>query len=120
MGNKIKLVDKGRCAKFMCPACKEVHILIVEGPGKWEWNGSLDKPTFTPSILLQSGHYAPHFTPNDNCWCKFYKENPHLDNSNRFHCVICHSYVTDGKIQYLNDCTHALRGQTVDLPDLIR
>lgn len=24
---------------------------------------------------------------------------------------------TDGRIQFLNDCTHALAGQTVDLPD---
>jgi hypothetical protein len=30
---------------------------------------------------------------------------------------ICHSFVTDGRIQFLNDCTHSLAGQTVDLPD---
>ena len=29
-----------------------------------------------------------------------------------------HSYVTDGRIQYLSDCTHPLAGQTVDLPDV--
>lgn len=28
---------------------------------------------------------------------------------------ICHSFVTDGKIRFLNDCTHDLAGQTVDL-----
>ena len=27
-------------------------------------------------------------------------------------------FVTDGKIQFLGDCTHALAGQTVDLPDM--
>jgi hypothetical protein len=26
-------------------------------------------------------------------------------------------FVTDGRIQFLGDCTHALAGQTVDLPD---
>ena len=31
---------------------------------------------------------------------------------------VCHSFVTDGRIQFLNDCTHALAGQTVDLPDM--
>lgn len=31
--------------------------------------------------------------------------------------MLCHSFVTDGKIQFLNDCFHSLKGQTVDLPD---
>lgn len=30
----------------------------------------------------------------------------------------CHSFIREGKIQYLNDCSHDLRGQTVELPDL--
>ena len=30
---------------------------------------------------------------------------------------ICHHFVTEGKIQFCGDCTHALRGQTVELPD---
>jgi len=30
----------------------------------------------------------------------------------------CHSFVTDGKIQFLNDCSHELAGQTVDLPEV--
>ena len=30
---------------------------------------------------------------------------------------VCHSFVTNGRIQYLGDCTHKLAGQTVDLPD---
>jgi hypothetical protein len=30
---------------------------------------------------------------------------------------VCHSFVTDGRIQFLSDCTHELAGQTVDLPD---
>jgi hypothetical protein len=31
---------------------------------------------------------------------------------------VCHSFVTDGKIQYLSDCTHAMAGQTVDLLEI--
>ena len=27
----------------------------------------------------------------------------------------CHSFVTDGKIRFLNDCTHEMAGETVDL-----
>jgi hypothetical protein len=30
----------------------------------------------------------------------------------------CHSFVTDGRIQFLSDSTHALAGQTVDLPEI--
>ena len=30
---------------------------------------------------------------------------------------VCHTFVTDGRIQYLGDCTHALAGQTVDMID---
>ena len=29
----------------------------------------------------------------------------------------CHSFIRDGKIQYLNDCTHEFAGKTVELPD---
>ena len=29
---------------------------------------------------------------------------------------VCHSFITDGRIQFLNDCTHALAGHTVPLP----
>jgi hypothetical protein len=30
--------------------------------------------------------------------------------------IVCHSFVTDGRIQFLHDSQHALAGQTVDLP----
>lgn len=31
--------------------------------------------------------------------------------------TVCHSFVTAGRIQFLGDSTHALAGQTVDVPD---
>ncbi|WP_419877659.1 DUF6527 family protein [Brevibacillus centrosporus] len=30
----------------------------------------------------------------------------------------CHSFITDGRIQFLPDCSHDLAGNTVDLPDV--
>lgn len=30
----------------------------------------------------------------------------------------CHCYITNGRIQFLSDCTHALAGRTVDIPDM--
>lgn len=31
--------------------------------------------------------------------------------------AVCHSFITAGRIMFLDDCTHALAGKTVDLPD---
>ena len=49
--------------------------------------------------------------------CKERRENPDEDHRPWF-CRVCHTFVTDGRIQFLSDCTHALAGQTVDLPDI--
>jgi len=35
------------------------------------------------------------------------------------HSTVCYSYITDGRIQFLSDCTHELANQTVDLPPII-
>lgn len=37
---------------FHCPGCGCSHVVRVEGPGAWGWNGSMDRPTFTPSVLV--------------------------------------------------------------------
>jgi len=60
---------------------------------KWTFNGDVEKPTIHPSIHV---------------WHKDKKGNK---------TTTCHSFVTEGKIQYLNDCIHDLKGQTIDLPD---
>jgi hypothetical protein len=31
----------------------------------------------------------------------------------------CHSFITDGKIEFLSDCTHSLAGQTVELKPVL-
>ncbi|MFZ6655652.1 DUF6527 family protein [Undibacterium sp. TJN19] len=81
---------------FECPGCMMVHALNVTDDAKprWYWNGNVDKPTFSPSVLV-----------------RYTWGNPPQDK-------VCHSYVTDGRIQFLTDCTHELAGQTVDLPHL--
>lgn len=85
---------------FFCPGCKEGHAVRVQIPAGstgavWTWNGSTDKPTFQPSILVYAQAGGEH-----------YRAQPR-----------CHSYVTDGNIQFLADCEHDLKGQTVPLPD---
>lgn len=101
--------------KFMCPGCRWPDdgrpmgtILPVSwlppgetqespynaGKPHWGFNGDFEKPTLTPSVL-KSWPEGPERTPK-----------------------VCHSFVTDGRIQFLGDCTHKFAGQTVDLPEI--
>jgi len=57
---------------------------------RWTFNGDFEKPTFSPSMLVN-------------------KNEPRRR---------CHSFVTDGKIQFLSDCFHEFAGQTLDLEDI--
>lgn len=84
--------------RFHCPGCNRAHAVQHGsdfGPN-WSWNGCTDAPTFTPSVLVTySGPDA---------------------GVNGAPPAVCHSFVTNGRIQFLGDCTHSLAGQTVDLP----
>lgn len=102
---------------FWCPGCDEHHAVKVNMPdgSGWGWNGSEESPTISPSVLVRSGHYVPGHK-GDACWCAYNVAHP--DNPSRFKCSVCHSFVANGKIQFLNDSTHALAGQTVELQDM--
>ncbi len=101
---------------FFCPGCEESHVVYTNHSNghNWSFNGNVDKPTFQPSVLVTSGHYVDGFK-GEKCWCTYYAEHP--DEPVDFQCFRCHSFVTDGRIQFLSDSTHKLSGQTVDLPD---
>ncbi len=71
---------------FECPGCKCNHAYYVSGPIKWEFNGSLENPTFTPSL-----------------------KNTYPDGK------VCHLFVTNGKIEYCGDCFHELKGQKIEM-----
>lgn len=87
---------------FKCPGCDTLHSIDTNGPIKWGWNGSLERPTITPSVLC----WLVHNADEDE------EERKYVDSRR------CHSFVTDGRIQFLPDCGHALAGQTVDLPEM--
>lgn len=76
---------------YWCPGCKGGHTVTVDRPNdvgsQWTWNGSMDKPTFRPSVLV-------HERPGGHR---------------------CHSHVVDGHIQFLTDSSHHLAGQTVPM-----
>lgn len=98
--------DGGRYVHFFCPGCKHVHGITL---GLWNWNEDKDRPTITPSILVHpyDRFIDPHIEDDAK---RFAKEN--IDTTPR-----CHSFVTNGWIIYLEDSTHELAGQTVELPD---
>lgn len=69
--------------------------IIIKGTRRdtpcWTWNGDTEKPTLKPSILTR------------------------FDSGDPSESYVCHSFVTDGKVQFLPDSTHDLAGQTLDL-----
>jgi hypothetical protein len=75
---------------------------IAERP-RWGFNGDMDRPVLSPSILSrQSGA---------------------MENGVRNPDFVCHSFIgcngaQPGQIIFLSDCTHALAGKIVDLPQL--
>lgn len=100
--------DGTRRLMFECPGCEMAHQVYVTGPTTWAWNGSYEKPTFTPSILVTG------VKPLTEEQYATYLETQVLPEPEPLR---CHSFVTDGRIQFLSDCTHKLANSTVDLPD---
>jgi hypothetical protein len=109
---------------FWCPGCKERHTVPVNVPpghvgASWTFNGDWDRPTLSPSLLLRSGHYANTPPVPGNCYCDYAERHPDQPPMPKgWTCSTCHFFLRDGKLEYCGDSTHALAGQTVDLPDL--
>jgi hypothetical protein len=89
MGKKVGTYTNSPDLLVYCPACKMPHVFDK----RWTFNGDFEKPTFRASMLVRYS-YGELKTP-----------------------TVCHSYVTDGRWEYLSDCTHAMKGMTVDVPD---
>lgn len=113
METKISKTSEGWA--FRCPGCSEVHSLKSS---IWQFNGNFDRPTFSPSVLATTGCRVAGHQPGERCWCVYNAEQREKGEPEApFKCGVCHSFVTNGQIQFLGDCTHELAGQTVDLPD---
>jgi hypothetical protein len=95
------VVDKddvalGRSLWLWCPGCQQAHAPRAALPDGsrpdgtlpyWEWNGATDESfTISPSLLVRGGRDS-----------------------------VCHSFIRDGRWEFLGDCTHALAGQTVPM-----
>jgi hypothetical protein len=114
LSSKLRAVEGGRFM-YWCQGCEEPHMV---GPG-WQFDGNVERPTFSPSVLVTCGHYAPGWTADGGCWCTY---NAALvakgEEASDFKCERCHTFIRGGIVDFLGDCTHALAGQRLELPDL--
>jgi hypothetical protein len=84
----------GESLWMWCPACdlaKRIPVNRSEGVS-WDWDGNLETPTLSPSILQHGGGNHPQ----------------------------CHSFLKTGIWEFLDDCTHSMAGQNtpmVPIPD---
>ena len=85
--------DMGIVYVFYCPGCGYDHPIHTGGDPlahpQWEFNGDLARPTISPSLMVNRD--APG--------------------------QVCHSFIADGRIQFLSDCWHPLAGQTMEIPE---
>lgn len=106
---------------FECPGCGMDHLVPVAytdeyrasclangaNATQWGWNGSITAPTFSPSILVRGKNW-----PTEDEQARI-MAGEHVEMKQ----FVCHSFVNDGRIQFLDDSTHHLKGQTVELLD---
>ena len=105
MAKFIKVINLKGVYVFNCPGCNASHSINTEDEGYphpiWSFNNNVDKPTISPSLLVR---YPANPNATDD-FKEWRKER------------ICHSFIKDGNIQFLGDCTHDLAGKTVEIPD---
>ncbi len=77
---------------FYCPGCEHHHAFTTHESQKlvWSFNGDLERPTFAPSLVNTTARGERK----------------------------CHLFVRDGRIEYLNDCFHKLKGATIPMEKL--
>lgn len=84
--------DGGATFLIWCPGCKCGHTIPTP---RWTFNGNAESPTFTPSVRL-------------------YVTDPETKKET----TVCHFNVTAGKLILHADSGHALKGQTVEMPEI--
>ena len=82
--------ESGRNLYFWCLGCNDIHGVEVGQPNGWAWNHDEEKPTISPSLMTK------------------------YPVGGR----VCHLFVRDGNVEWLNDSHHHLAGQTLPLPDV--
>lgn len=103
---------------FKCPGCKHDHRIIVnwgvnslahhpDNEPRWQFDRNFDKPTFSPSLLIR---WTEDLTKAEHARVMA-GEKIELKK------LCCHSFIKNGQIEFLGDCTHEFAGQTVGMLD---
>lgn len=88
---------------YWCPGCDALHGIGInptkqENGAGWDFSGTMECPTYSPSQLCRYNQWTGHNTlPKE---------------------FVCHTFIRQGQIEFLSDCTHAMKGKTVPLPPL--
>ncbi len=96
--------------QFNCPGCGCLHGVNVRGTRNhldagWDWNENLESPTLSPSILVRG---TVPITDDEHARIMAGEKIEPKP-------LVCHSFVRNGQIEFLSDCTHELAGKTVPL-----
>lgn len=90
--SKVLRDAEGQRLIYWCQGCDMAHSVRLKPDGPHTWDGNAQAPTFVPSVLYNAEQFKDG--------------------------RICHTFIRNGMVEFLNDCTHRYAGQTVPLPDL--
>lgn len=114
----LDVVGRGRSVLFTCPGCGENHCLPVDelnrSSPRWLWNGSTSRPTLEPSILMRTTRLTERGREQYQTIIDGGGDGERWKDLDREE-VVCHSFVRDGSIEFLGDCSHSLAGRTIPL-----
>ena len=74
-------------------------FIIIPSNSHWVWDGSVECPTIRPSVKETRGVSGQSYED-------FKRTGPSYIN---------HYYITQGKIEYISDCTHESANKTEDI-----
>lgn len=105
---------------YWCQGCESVHQIWYEGgpPNQnWGWNKDVDRPVFSPSVLVTHDLWTSPVTPDN---LEQWRAAPWTQHQVRH---VCHTFVgcngaQPGEVIFLSDCTHPLAGTVQPFPDL--
>ena len=96
-----------------CPGCGDIHAFNTEpwdrGKGEpgpvWKFLGTLDAPTFHPSLICRDRlRTSVHFPNRDLRWKKWREGEVFVP-------TVCHFYLKAGVFEFCSDSTHEHAGQ---------
>ena len=86
LGTDFPYKENGEKFQYICPGCGKRHVVDNRWGFKFDTEG---RPTLVGSVKQTGGHYQ--------------------------HPYICHSFIENGNVRFLNDCTHENKGKTLPM-----